>query len=146
LSIEQAYNPVVPVRIYFTVGWYRLRSKAEINASLAGPPPSPEGYEDYVIGEGKNFGPDSWTEMVHAKGIPFPPGMSLTGAGGKVIEMEEESLPPKAETQPNPSLDEKMSATASERRPSWIPWLITSGLVLGLIAVVSLLLKRKASV
>jgi hypothetical protein len=45
LRFEQAYNPVVPVRIYFTVGWYRVRTKAELRASFSGPPPSPEGYD-----------------------------------------------------------------------------------------------------
>jgi hypothetical protein len=81
--------------------------------------------------------------MVHAKGIPFPEGMSLAGAGGKIIEPEDELPPPKSEPRPEAEGVDKKSSTASEKMPNWIVWIIAAGLLLGMLAVLCNLIKSK---
>src|SRR5690606_16167796 len=80
VRFQKAYNDRVPVRIDLSVGWHRLRSAKERRIFYDGPIPAPEGYEDHPIEEGKNFGPDSASEMMHAKGIPPMPGRGLGGS------------------------------------------------------------------
>jgi hypothetical protein len=146
LRFQQAYNPVVPIRIYVNIGWHRLRTKKEVKTSYRTAPPSPDGYEDYVIEEGGNFGPDSWTEMVHAKGIPFPEGMSLTGKGGKVIEAKEETQPitrPASKPRPKPKVVEE-DPPEPEKKSS-LPWIIAGVLLLGILALFVKIFKGKST-
>lgn len=130
VRFQKAYNPVVPVRIYLTVGWSRLRTKAERRNFYHKPVSPPEGYEEYVIESRDDFGPDDTAEMMHAKGIRFPSGMSLTGAAGKVIESAKDV---RKSNRPEPLLPsnnvDKRVNEAGENSP--ILWAIMCILLLG---------------
>lgn len=105
VRFKKSYNSVVPIRIYLSINWIRLRSQEEKRTFYTGAVSSPVGYEDYVIGPGENVGPDSWVDMAQAKNIPLPEGSSVTGIfSGQISESGRhlrEALPQKKD-QNNP--------------------------------------------
>lgn len=88
--LQKAYSEEVPVRMKLMIGWELARTPREKNTFYKGSIPSPEGYEDYQIQETKHSGPDSMSEMMYAKGIPFSPGTGLGGSISNVIEKDED--------------------------------------------------------
>ena len=146
VRFQKAYNETLPIRIYLNVGWHYLRTENQAVDFYRQPIPPPEGYE---IPRLTNWGPDSTSEMMYAKGIPFPPGQGLSGRGqNDVVEVAESGK----ET-PNPPSDIKSRNPAEERMPltpemkpiSRLPWISAGALLLGMIALIVNAFKNRSA-
>lgn len=132
IRFQKAYNEVLPVRIHFNVVWHYVRSDNEERDFFDGPIPDPEGYEIPTL---KSWGPDDTSEMMRAKGIPFPEWMSAAETGGKVVEVTGELEPntrPESKPRTKPKVvDDK--TPAPEQKPSRLPWIIAGVLLVGIL-------------
>jgi hypothetical protein len=142
VRFQKAYNETLPVRIYLDVVWHYVRTDKEERAFYREPIPSPKGHEIPTL---ENWGPDSTSEMMYAKGIPFPDGYGLSGIGkNDVVEVSEsEKVLPKI--QPN----RKSGKSAAEEEPllpdekqNHLLWIIGGVLLLGVVVILVRALRR----
>ena len=141
VSFQKAYNEILPVRIYFRIGWHRLRTKKEQRESFDYPIPAPKGYSITIA---ESFGPDDTAEMMYAKGIAFPEGFGLGGSVSNVVEKPE---PKDARNRPISSkqrTQKSQTADATEEKNSVPIWLwVSAGLIL--LGAIGVFLKSRRS-
>lgn len=143
VRFQKAYNEVVPVRIYLNVVWHYVRTDKEERAFYREPIPSPEGYKISTL---KEWGPDSTSEMMYAKGIPFPPGRGLSGRDDnnviEVIENQGKPQPLETKHEPNSSIEGE-NTLEPVNEPSRLPWIIAGFSMLGVLGIRFMMLKGK---
>jgi hypothetical protein len=146
VHFQKAYNEVLPVRIYFNVVWDYIRTEREMRDFYRQPIPPPEGYE---IPRLTNWGPDSTSEMMYAKGIPFPPGQGLSGRDQnnvvEVIDSGQEPPKPKPEPKSNASVEQENPLPPEIKPSSPLPWLVVGVLLLAMLAILFKTLKSRSS-
>jgi hypothetical protein len=145
VHFQKAYNEVLPVRIYFNLVWDYIRTEREMRNFYRQPIPPPEGYE---IPRLTNWGPDSTSEMMYAKGIPFPPGQGLSGRDQndvvEVVERGPEPQKPTTESKSTASVEENNSLAPEEEPPRRLTWLLAGVFLLGMLAILFKSLKSRS--
>ena len=84
--LDTSYRAEVPLRLYFSIRWVQARTPNDRRVSFRDGIPAPDGYEEFKTATHKDYGQDSVSEMMWAKGIPFRPGLGLGGTQSSVIE------------------------------------------------------------
>lgn len=107
VRFQKSYNKLLPVRVCLSAGWHYVRTDEQMRAFYRESIPAPEGFEIPIL---EDWGPDSISEMMYAKGMALPAGYGLSGIDkNNVIEFSE-----KKENHAKFQLDPKAKKSSGE--------------------------------
>lgn len=142
-AFRKAFDATRPLIMFISIDWSQVRTPREGRSFYKEPIPPPPGYENVSMKAPLKFGPDSQADILLSQGKPIagdrpPPDAVAASAPNLPSATPTPTVPP-----PLPAnAVAQAPVVASERSAPLWPWVV--GGILALIAIIAVVLKRRA--